>query len=308
LEIAFPRVAAGEAIISAIAISTKDHKAVAGAPSINSIKNLKTGNNTWKAESWMDIGQQVYTDANVLFNDLPPVLYGADWIKPPHHISAQTEAGSFIVRVAADVYIAMDVKYAGRPEWLKEFQPAGLTIQTNENGGTTLPLYKKRFVAGQTVKLGNSHDGDGYIVAVLPVTTLEPASDLKRSIVYGVANAVLQGTGVVMDTVAGKKVVKFISAKDSKAIFTAMPGVADNYAFKFKYLNSTDKTLTATLQLQDANGIILKTEMLNFKPVSKGKSGTINFAINGNINAGDYKLILTANNAEGLKITGFEMQ
>lgn len=308
LEISFPHVAAGEAIISAIAISTKDQKAVADAPSASSIKDLKAVNNNWKAESWMDIGQRVYSDAAILFNDLPPVLYGADWIKPPHHISTQTEVGSFVVPVAADVYVAVRMKGADRPAWLKDYQPTGLSIQTNENGGTSFPLYKKRFTAGQIVKLGNSPDGSSYIVAVLPVNTLEPATDLKRSVNYGVANAVLQGTGVMMDTVAGKKVVKFISQADSKAIFTASPGVADNYTFRFKYLNGTDKTLAATLQLQDANGVILKSEKLSFKPVQKGKSGTINVPTNGNINAGNYKLILTATDAEGLIITGFEMQ
>lgn len=308
LEISFPHEAAGEAIISAIAIGAKDEKAVAAAPSINSIKDLKTANNKWKAESWMDIGQQVYTDANVLFNDLPPILYGADWIRPPHHVSNKTEAGSFAVPVAADVYVAMNVKFADRPLWLKDYQPTGLSLQTNENGGTSFAIYKKRFTAGETVKSGNAPDGSGYIVAVLPVTTLEPATDLKRSVNYGVANAALQGTGVIIDTIADKKVVKFISATNGKAIFTAAPGVADNYTFRFKYLNGTGKTLAATLQLQDANGIILKTEVLHFKPVLKGKSGTVNIATNGNINAGNYKLMLTAADAQGLIITGFEMQ
>lgn len=303
LEISFPRVAAGEAIMSAIAISTKDHQATAAPSSINVVKDLRGSN--LNLASWMDIGQKIYTDADILFNDLPPVLYGADWIKLPYHVSAQAFTGSFIVSVAADVYVAMHVKDAERPAWLKDYQPTGLSIQTNENGGELLPLYKKRFLANQNVQLGPSVDGKGYITAVLPVTTLAPATDLKRSVNYGIANAVLQGSAV-MDTLSGKKVVRFTG--DGKATFTAMPGVADNYTFRFKYLNATDKVIAATLQLQDANGIILKTEQLKFKPVLKGKSGTINITTNGNINAGNYKLILTAENAEGLMLTGFEMQ
>ncbi len=308
LEISFPHVAAGEAIISAIAISTTDKKAVAAQPSENSIKDLRTTGNNWKIESWMDIGQKAYTDADVLFNDLPPVLYGADWIKPPHHLSAQDEGGSFVVPVAADVFIGINAKEADRPAWLKEYQPTGLTIQTNENSGTLLPLYKKRFTANQTVNMGASANGNGYIVAVLPVTTLEPATDLKRSVNYGVANAILQGNGVALDTVGNKKVVRFTANTGGVASFTAAPGVADTYTFRFKYLNSSEKTLSAKLQLQDPNGVILKTETLSFKPVLKGKSGTINITTNGNINAGNYKLILTATDANGLILTGFEMQ
>jgi len=169
-------------------------------------------------------------------------------------------------------------------------------------------LYKKRFSANAIVFLGAYNAEQKYTVMVLPVTTLEPATDLKRSVNYGVANAIISGDGVVNDTLNKKTVLRFTKPTGGKVILGITPGVADSYTLRFKYYNTTDKTLTLNMQLQAADGIIMKTEVLNFKPVVKGKSGTVNTTTGNSINAGNYKVILTAVDANGLIISGFEMQ
>jgi len=307
LEISFPHTLAGEAIISAIAISTLDHKVVPALSSGTIIKELQPVNNKFISESWLDIGQKAFADTDITINDLPPALYGAAWIKAPFHVSGKPAKESFRLADSADVYVAMDVKQEQRPAWLKDYLPTGLSIQTNENDGTDLSLYKKRFAPNSTVELGN--DGNmPYIIAILPVTTLAPATDLKRSVNYGVANAALMTDGVIIDTLGSKKALHFTKPAGGKAGLSIAPGVADTYDLKFKYYNTTDKILTLNLQLQDANGVVIKTETLSFKPLTKGKSGTLITKTGGNINAGNYKVILTAVDAEGLVISGFEMQ
>jgi len=62
------------------------------------------------------------------------------------------------------------------------------------------------------------------------------------------------------------------------------------------------------MQLLAADGTIMKDEVLSFKPVPKGKSGTIATTTGTSINAGNYKIILTAIDADGLIISQFEMQ
>jgi hypothetical protein len=62
------------------------------------------------------------------------------------------------------------------------------------------------------------------------------------------------------------------------------------------------------MQLEAADGTIMKSKVLNFKPLTKGKSGTVSTSTNGSINAGNYKVILTAIDAKGLIISGLEMQ
>ena len=306
LQISFPHTAAGEAIISAIAISTLDHKVVSAASSGGVITNLKTDKQAkWSVQSWLDIGQRVYADVDVRFSQLPPVLYGADWIRTS---TTKPTGASFTLAASSDVYVAMNVKPENRPEWLKDYLPTGLSIQTDENSGTNFALYKKKFATKSNIVLGAYSDGQNYTVAVLPVTTLEPATDLKRSVNYGVTNAILQGDGTVQDTLDKKKIIRFIKTSGGKVILGITPGVADTYALRFKYYNTSDKTYTVNIELQAADGIVMKTEILSFKPLLKGKSGTVNTTTGSSINAGNYKVILTAVDAEGLIISGFEMQ
>ncbi len=306
LQISFPHTAAGEAIISAVTISTLDHKVVSAPSSGGVIKELKADKQSkGSIQSWLDIGQQAYADADIHFSELPPALYGADWIKT----SAAKSAGvSFTLAAASDIYVAMNVKPENRPEWLKDYLPTGLSLQTDENGGTDFALYKKRFPVHTTVVLGAYTDGRKYTVIVLPVTTLEPATDLKRSVNYGVANALVQGDGAVQDTLDKKKIIRFTKSSGGKVILGITPGVADSYALRFKYYNTSQKAYTVNMHLQAADGTIMKTEVLSFKPLTKGKSGTVSTTTGTSINAGNYKVILTAVDADGLIISGFEMQ
>ncbi|SDT17523.1 Glycosyl hydrolases family 2, TIM barrel domain [Mucilaginibacter mallensis] len=306
LQISFPHIASGEAIISAIAISTLDHKVVPAPSRGGVIKELKTDKQAnWSVQSWLDIGQQVYAGVGIRFSELPPALYGADWIKTSTSKSAEA---SFTLAAASDVYVAMNVKPENRPGWLKDYLPTGLSIQTDENGGTDFALYKKRFASNANVVLGAYKDGQKYTVAVLPVTTLEPATDLKRSVNYGVANALIQGDGAVQDTLDKKKIIHFTQLTGGKVILGINPGVADSYALRFKYYNASAKTYSVNMQLQAADGTIMKTEVLSFKPLTKGKSGAVSITTGSSINAGNYKVILTAVDADGLIISGFEMQ
>jgi len=304
LQISFPHTAAGEAIISAITISTLNPKTIPAASSGGIIRNLKVDKpNKWSVQSWMDIGQQVYTDGNIRFSQLPPALYGADWIKTTANDASHP--ASFSITNAADVYIAMNVKAEDRPYWLKDYQPTGLSLQTDENGGSDFALYKKRYVANAIIPLGK--DGK-YTVAVLPVTTLQPAVDLKRSVKYDVANASIQGDGIIQDTLNKKKVLRFTASAGSKVTMIITPGVADSYNLSFKYYNNSPQTFKVNMQLLAADGTIMKSEVLNFKPLTKGKAGTVSATTGGSINAGNYKVILTAIDAKGLIISGLEMQ
>jgi len=308
LEISFPNLAAGEAIISAIAISTLNHKVVAAPASSSAIENLEVnaGKGSSK-QSWLDIGQLAFTGAEIHFSQLPSILYGADWIRNPGTTAVNT-MGTFTVNKTTDIYIAVNAKPGEIPVWMKDYQPTGLVAQTDENGGTDLQVYKKRFTANSMVNLGSSPPGQKYIVAALPVTTLEPATDLKRSVNYSVANVDIKGDGVILDTLSNKKVLRFTQPGGGTATLLVTPGVADVYALRFKYYNSSTRTLSLNMQLQAADGTIMKTEALSFKPVVKGKSGTVSTSTGSSINAGNYKVILTAADADGLVILGLEMQ
>jgi beta-galactosidase len=145
-------------------------------------------------------------------------------------------------------------------------------------------------------------------IAVLPVTTLQPAIDLKRSVKYDVATALIQGDGIILDTLNKKKVLRFTGASGSKTTMIITPGVADSYNLSFRYYNTSSQVFKVNMQLQAADGTIMKSGVLNFKPLTKGKSSTVSISTNGSINAGNYKVVLTGIDAKGLIISGLEMQ
>jgi hypothetical protein len=95
LEISFPKVLAGQAVISAIAIASKNNtiKAVSASPSL--ISEVKGGTK----ESWLDTGKE--------FTGLPAILYGAEWIKP----DTKVKNISFKLTDNADIYTKVDTGF-----------------------------------------------------------------------------------------------------------------------------------------------------------------------------------------------------
>lgn len=308
LEISFPHIAAGEALVSAIAVSTLNKNVQAVHSSGNSIVQNLSGKTLVNLQHWMDLGDHPYANEKTRFSSLPPVLYGADWIQTSNASDQSVKEVHFTMGADGNVYVAMNVPADKRPEWLKGYEVTGLSVGVDANGGTQIPLYRKLFKRNERVALGENTGSLMYLAAVLPAVTLEPATDLRPTITYKVDNALAGGSGAVADTMSNKKVIRFTQAAGGIATFNLSPGVADVYALRIKYYNLTGKTLTANLQLEMADGTLMKKETVTFKPVQKGKSGTVATSTGTSVNAGNYRLIITATDAEGLNISGIEMQ
>ncbi|QEM08869.1 DUF4982 domain-containing protein [Mucilaginibacter rubeus] len=305
LTISFPNAAAGEAIISGIAISTLN-KVTKPNQSGKGIIGQLQGNSKWAIKNWMDIGQKQYTDAGVSFNDLPPIFYGADWISTANSVQGQT--GSFSLNADADVYVAMDKSASDRTDWVAGYENTGLFVKNDADGRHQLSVYRKRFRKADVVTLGENKGRFMYTVVVMPVTSLQPATDLRKTVSYKAETAEIRGEGLKADTLNGKKVIKFSSVAGGSVAFALTPGVADLYALRIKYYNLSNQTFTAKMQLLAADGTVMKEEELSFKPVAKNKSGTVTTNTGTSINAGNYKLVITGIKADGLAVSGIEMQ
>jgi beta-galactosidase len=170
LDIGFPKVAAGQALISAIAIATLDKGARGKINRPGLIRQLvvkdEKERNRWSIESWMDTGVPQYSDDSVCFSVLPSELYGADWVRGPR--SARAGAASFRLSSRADVYV-MD----------------------------SLGVHKQRRQAGSTIL------PDGRTVAVCPVSELETAYDQKPMTSYNTARARVAGDTLEWDISTG---------------------------------------------------------------------------------------------------------
>lgn len=306
LTISFPRVAVGQAVISAIAIATKDMKAVAAAPSPGLISNLVVTDAALakkvKAKSWLNTGDQQYTDSGVAFTTLPPTLYGAEWIQVPVLPASEklTNWASFTVTADADVFIAMDSSLQ-RLAWLKEYEDTKSTLQNTK--GKTFRLLRKRFSANTNVVLSSS----GTVI-VNPVTTLQPPFDQKPTTGYKMDQAVTTGEGSTRQTINKRESVVFTKPAGAQVDVTINTGVGDVYSITIRYTNPSAATKKGHWQLIAADGTVMKTEAIEFTNSREGKWNYFTTTSGSMINAGKYTVRIIAEDAEGVAIGGVDVQ
>jgi beta-galactosidase len=311
LFIRFPHVASGQAVISAIAIGSlkQDRKASATPNPIFELVNT-TEHSNLTIEDWLNTGDQQFADAKIAFASLPPELYGAEWLKGSQKQKATNGVFSTInLNADAVVYIGIDTIIKKTPSWLKDFTNTTTLI---ENGGGNIYLvYKKRFTIGQKLNLSTEGTVEGrfYPVIVLPVTTMEPAYDLKPVNNYKAVNAKLSGPSVVKGKIDGKDRVIFKGpSADNTIAWSISTGVADVYSITLSYNNPVEKKVAGHLKLVAADGTLLKEEDVEFTPTREGKTNYISTTTGTMINAGQYTVLLTAPAAENLLINSLDVQ
>jgi beta-galactosidase len=320
LTISFPHTAVGQAVISAIAIATKDLKAKAAAPSPALIGNLSVADRALakkvNARSWLNTGDKQYSDSSIAFSALPPNLYGAEWIQMPVSVPADQlmDGVSFTVTADADVFIAMDSSLQ-LPEWLKSYEDTKTYLQNAK--AASFKLYRKRFPANSTVTLsGNgtgglvtpSLGGVGGGVFVTPVTTLQPPFDQKPTTGYKMDKAVTTGEGSVRQTVNKRESIVFTKPAGAQIDVTINTGVGDVYSITIRYTNPSAETKKGSWQLIAADGTVMKTEPIEFTTSREGKWNYFTTTSGSMINAGKYTVRITAMDAEGVAIGGVEVQ
>jgi hypothetical protein len=315
LTINFPHVEAGQAIISAIAIAAYDKNAEAATASEGIIGKLVVNDpsktNKWTIQKWMDTGEKQYADDETEFAGLPSNLYDAEWLRTPKTVVNEDgkPLGKFSLNGDADVYIGIDETIKEVPDWLRDYDNTKTQIINDANGGSKFNVYHKRFKTGETVELGsNGTKALMYVIAVLPVTHMEPATDLKPTITYKADAALLSDSAVVKEDAAGKKCVSFKKASDGNISWDISTGVADQHELRLKYINTTGKILTTVIKLLAADGTVMKDAILEFAPVNDGKFKTVSTTTGTSINAGNYKVVVIAKDAQGLSISGLEVQ
>jgi len=309
LTINFPHVESGQAIISAIAIATANKDAVATNASESVIKDLVVTDalqvNSWSTQKWLDIGDKQYTKDETEIAQIPSNLYGAEGIRTP---KLNNTSAKFKVTTDADVYIGLDEGVTQLPDWLKDYDNTKTSMRNDANGGRKFNIYHKNFKAGVEVVLGNNPDKAlMYLIAVQSVTQMEPATDLKQTISYKAELATLADTGSKIIDVGGRKCI-LIKSTGSRIEWNISTGVGESHELRIKYANTTGKSLTARMQLLAADGTIMRDATLSFGKTIPNKWKTAGTTTGTSINAGNYKIVLTAIDAMGLTISGLEVQ
>lgn len=330
LQISFPRVAAGQAIISAIAIASRNQQVKPAPASPRLIDKLVVADNVTakriSQQSWLNTGDRQYAESNIYLSESPPNLYGAEWIRMPVITSSELlpeKWASFTVTAEADVFIALDTNITQEPDWMKDFEDTKTILQTAQlpstggvgggPGHSCSRLYRKRFPAQSTVALGPNGKGQGnqcmmYTIMVTPVTTLQPAFDLKPVTAYKMPQALVSGEGTARQNINNREAVVFAQPAGGSVSFTIDIGVADMYSLSFRYYSAAAATKKAGWQLIAADGTVMKRERMEFTTTREGKWNYFSTTTGTMINAGKYTVRITAEDAEGVAIGGLDVQ
>ncbi|WP_374163389.1 malectin domain-containing carbohydrate-binding protein [Arcticibacter sp. MXS-1] len=306
LVLSFPRVASGQALISAVAIASDNLKAKPASASLPLIQHFQAEgaeSASFKTGTWLDTGDKLYTDAPTAFATLPSNLYGAEWIQTSSSPGARS--ASFTSGDVADVFVGLPVSKAVY-SWMGGYEDTKSTLSVNS--GELFKVYRKRFAKGEQVMLGGGSISEGpFTVAVLPATTLAPAYDLKPVKGYKAPLAVMTG-GIEKATVNEKDAVVFRKASGDILEWAISVGVADTYSLTIKYANTSAKNYKAKLVLTAADGTLMKEEIIELAPSKPGKWNYFATSSGTMINAGTYKVKLVAIDAEGLGVSGLDVQ
>ncbi|WP_346863406.1 malectin domain-containing carbohydrate-binding protein [uncultured Draconibacterium sp.] len=290
LEISFPNVKAGQAVISAIAISTKDNSVQPAPDSKGTISKLTTTNDSWKIQSWLATGVHQYTNAKGQFYQLAPELFGADWIQTPEQINSAEGIPAFSVYVDAEVYIGFDTTLTAKPEWLNDWSPLQKFMASTQAGGTVYQLYKKRFAANCEVQPSEINDKKMYPIVVLPITNLDDPIDLRKSTKWEAEDGKFSGNAQITKHL--DKTCVSLKNQNGTAGLKFQVGLASKYGLEFRFINLSGDELKADVRIMAADNREMWSGEWIF-PSTPDKWKSYRTDTQTTINAGTYYIEIT---------------
>jgi hypothetical protein len=291
--LSFPEIKVGQALISAIAIArpgiSKTFMNIHHLPSFY----------TW--QSWLDIGDNQYENQNIQFNSLPPALFGSNWIQ----LKNKNVPGiiNFAAHEETDVFAAVKNE-SDFKNFLKDFENTQTKIVTDENGGTDYVVYRKRLKKDESLQLNLNAN---CIIIKQPVSKMQPAYDLKPVTQYK-TNIAKTSAGVSKENFAGRECTVVKNKETVTIEWPIQTGVADIYSITMKYFYGKQTPVQGKLQLIGAGGSMMLNEQVQFNFTNPGKWNQFTVNTGNMINAGNYSIRLEIKNAEGLAISGIDIQ
>jgi hypothetical protein len=308
IRIHFPRVNAGQALISAIAIATLNPKILVNQNAPRTIQQVRVGsneNNNFKLGSWLDLYAKQYTNSEASFTKLPSEVFGADYIQFALNESTM-KSGSFVCKEDAKVYVFIDAKINLNLNWLSNYTKILETAKNSQ--GTEFSIFTKKFTKGEPVIFGeNPENSSMYSIAVVPIYDMGGVDDARPTLLLEAENAKFTGEGVVKGTFKKSDYVEYTQTTPNSVQFEVKPGVAAIYLMRFKYMNTSDTAIKVNFKIEDANGIVVKKDVIEFS-VAADKWKILNTSSGGYINAGSYTISLESTEMKGLRLDSLEFQ
>ncbi|WP_281632936.1 malectin domain-containing carbohydrate-binding protein [Flavobacterium luteolum] len=299
--ISFPNVKASQAIISAIAIATKDIHARPATESPRNIQNLvlDSYDKTNKVASWLDINSKQYSDSDVVFTELPSEVFGADYLQ----FSANSKnKGSFTAKEDSELYLFIDNKSFN----LKSFSEyKKLEEKVKNSSQTEFEVFTKKIKKDEKVLFDNSETIS--TIAVVPTYDMGEKDDSRPVVIIEAEKTKTTGTGIEKGNFKKADYIEFTQKTNNSIEFEVKPGVAGIYLIRFRFMNRNETPLKVKFKMEDAYGILMRNDTIEFFP-SPEKWKILNTTSGGYINAGTYKITLEGDDLKGLMLDNFEFQ
>ena len=147
---------------------------------------------------------------------------------------------------------------------------------------------------------------DKEVMEKTPKELLPEDKNARVSISYEAEMAVLKGKFQKKEH--RKQIgVFFGKGKGNSIEWNVSTGLAQVYALRFKYMNTTGKPIPVLMKFIDSKGVVLKEDVLNF-PETPDKWKMMSTTTGTFINAGHYKVLLSAENMDGIAFEALDIQ
>ncbi|TDD97794.1 malectin domain-containing carbohydrate-binding protein [Flavobacterium cellulosilyticum] len=293
ITISFPNAKAGQAIISAIAIATKDKTLKGAAASPRNIQNVSINSPT-KIGSWLDINSKQYSDSDVIFTKLPSEIFGADYLLLSNHSKV---SGSFTTNEDSEVYLMSTTK-----DSISGYKKLDDTAKNS--AGIDF------FVHHKIVKKGEKVIFDSAInptIAVVPTYEMNEKDNSRPIAVFEAEKGKVTGNGIEKGNFKKADYIEFTQKTKNSIQFEVKPGVARIYLMRFRFMNRNETPIKVRFKMQDAYGIMMRNDEIEF-PSATEKWKILNTTSGGYINAGTYTITLESEDMKGLLLDSFEFQ
>lgn len=293
LEISFDDVKSSQAVISAIAISSRKRieKVAKPAPGLVRDLKIKDGQEDWPMKYWLNTGDKQYSDDEASFSALPSALYGAQWLQVPSKCVDKELQMSFIANQDLLVYIAKDHK-SGFSWWLRGWNDTQSTVVSTREGESKYAVFLKQFAKGDTVNLGKNGKGNMYLVAIQPAHKMDQAIDLRKTVTYQSEDGAVEGPTAMKTDTLRKPCVVLNTPNEDVMEWTFSVGLASKYGLQFRYMNYSGNTMPVFMEIISVDGTVQWKGDIEF-PAADIKWKSKKTDTQTTINAGRYKLRLT---------------
>lgn len=288
--ISFPNVKVSQAIISAIAIATKDKSVKGASASPRNIQNVASNSET-KIGSWLDINSKQYADSDVVFTQLPAEVFGADYLQVA---SNPKSSGSFVTKEDSEIYLFTQSK-----DSISGYKRMTETAKNSDK--VEFLVFHKKVKKGEKVGFENS------TIVVVPTYDMGEKDDSRPVVLLEAETVKTSGTGIEKGNFKKADYIEFKEKTKNSIQFEVKPGVAGIYLMRFRFMNRNETPLKVKFKMEDAYGIMMRNDTIEF-PSATEKWKILNTTSGGYINAGTYKITIESDDMKGLLLDNFEFQ